>query len=165
MKCTLIITKADLDDDNVFIGADVSDWNGDIILTKHLGVVAFRGSISASRNIRCWKGTGIYTRGTIVAGRSIMAAEGVVAEGGIRAGWDIIADGGIETAGSIKAGGDIVHRGDIRAGWGIRAGWDIVGEGKVIAGGDARSGGGSMGKRLSRWMGAIWSDIKGGAGA
>ena len=89
---TLIITRADLDDTNTYVGAtDVSDFAGHIEIAADLGHVHFTGSLRAAGSVRALAGSGIK------AGSGIEAGWGIEAGSGIEAGW------GIEAGLSVSA--------------------------------------------------------------
>lgn len=101
---TLHITRADLDANNVYIGAaDVTDWQGDIEIAADLGWVRFPSSLRASHSIRAHAGSNIKAALDIKAGSSIKASRGVEAGRDIKAGRGIKAGLGIEAGWSIEA--------------------------------------------------------------
>jgi len=57
---TLKITKADLDQNNTYIGSEtVTDWSGHIEIEANLGSVRFPGRVSAKGMIQAKAGSGI----------------------------------------------------------------------------------------------------------
>lgn len=85
----LVITKQHLDENNNYIGPDVSDWQGSIEIEARLGRIVFKGSLKATGYIAAFTGTGIKAGTGIEAGWGIEAGEGITAGTGITAGWGI----------------------------------------------------------------------------
>ena len=78
---TLIITRADLDDTNTYVGAtDVSDFAGHIEIAADLGHVHFTGSLRAAGSVRALAGSGIKAGSGIEAGWGIEAGLSVSAK-------------------------------------------------------------------------------------
>jgi hypothetical protein len=94
----LTITKADLNDKNEYVGAaDITDFDGSILIDAGLGCVRFPESIKTKYSLTAMHGSGIE------AGWSIEAGDGIEAGEGIEAGDSIEAGRGIEAGLSITA--------------------------------------------------------------
>src|SRR3990167_7268221 len=103
----LIITKADLNGKNEYIGKeDVSDYDGSIEIAGELGCVVF-ASLKAKGRIEAKSGSGISAGDGISAGSGISAGWGISAGSGISAGWGISAGDGISAGCGISAGDGI----------------------------------------------------------
>lgn len=121
MANTLYITREHLDKDNYYIGPDVSNYDGDIVLEAGLGKVKFKNGVSASGSIIAKRGTGIIAKGSIEA------------DGGIKADGNILSSESIEAGESIESGASVVAGTDIEAGDSIQAGWVILAGRNILA--------------------------------
>jgi hypothetical protein len=100
----LLITKADLDENNVYKHSRDIECDGAITFAPHLGNVIVNGSIRAAGSLAVSAGTAIEASRSIKAGESIEAGWSIKAGESIEAGWSIEAGGSIEAGWSIKAG-------------------------------------------------------------
>lgn len=134
----LKITREMLNANNEYIGAtDVSDFDGAIEIEPNLGIVRFKISLRATKDIYAKTGSGIKTSGDIIAGEYIIAIWGDLDAGGnINAGSDVGAGGNIGVGGGIISGWMIEAGGDISAGGNINAHGGIISGGGISFGGD-----------------------------
>ncbi len=127
---THYITKDEVNSNNLYIGPDLSDFDGNIETQENLGDVVFNGDLVAKGYILFRNLSGIRASGKVRSDLSIYSGRGIdaidIQAGRIESYWGIHANNRI-VAHEIKAGGPVIAINEIKVKKDIRA------EGEVFA--------------------------------